>query len=63
MVKNPPSNAGGIRDAGSIPRSGRPPGGGNDNLLLYSCLKNSMDRGVRWARGFGVTKSQTQLSN
>ena len=29
MVKNPPANAGDIRDLGSIPRSGRSPGGGN----------------------------------
>ena len=36
MVKNPPANAG---DAGSIPRSGRPPGEGNDNPFQYSCLE------------------------
>ena len=45
-VKNQPANAGGIRDASSIPESGRFPGGGNVNLLQYSCLENSMDRGV-----------------
>ena len=28
VVKNPPANAGGIRDAGLIPGSGRSPGGG-----------------------------------
>ena len=28
MVKNPPANAGDIRDVGLIPRSGRYPGGG-----------------------------------
>ena len=28
VVKNPPANAGGIRDAGSVPGSGRSPGGG-----------------------------------
>ena len=43
MVKNPPMNAG---DAGSIPRSGRSPGGGNGNPLQYSCMKNSIDRGT-----------------
>ena len=37
VVKNPPTNAG---DVGWIPGSGRPPGGGNDNPLLCSCLKN-----------------------
>ena len=41
MVKNPPANAG---DAGSIPGSGRSPGGGNGNPFQYSCLKNPMDR-------------------
>ena len=40
-VKNPPANAG---DMGSIPGSGRSPGGGNGNPLQYSCLENSMDR-------------------
>ena len=43
MVKNPPANAG---DAISIPESGRTPGVGNGNPLQYSCLGNSMDRGV-----------------
>jgi len=40
IVKNPPANAGDIRDVGSIPGSGRSPGGGNDNPLQYSCLEN-----------------------
>ena len=34
-------------DLGSIPGSGRSPGGGNGNPLQYSCLENSMDRGYR----------------
>ena len=38
------------------------PGGGNGNLLQYSCLENSMDREAWWATAHGVTKSQTQLS-
>ena len=46
VVKNLPANAG---DMGSIPGSGRSPGEGNGNLLKYSCLKNPMDRGARWA--------------
>ena len=33
-------------DAGSIPGSGRSPGGGNGNPLQYYCLKNPMDRGA-----------------
>ena len=39
-------NAGDIRDTGSIPGLGRPPGGGNGNPLQYSCLENPMDRGA-----------------
>ena len=61
MVKNPPGNAGDIRDAGSIPGSGRYPGGGNRNPVHYSWLENPMDRGAWWATVHGVTKSWTQL--
>ena len=46
MVKNVLANAGDARDLGSIPGSGRSPTEGNGNLLQYSCLGNSMDRGV-----------------
>ena len=53
VVKNPPANAG---DMGSVPRSGRSPGGGNDYLLRYSYLGNPMDRGAWWAAVHGVTK-------
>ena len=63
VVKNPPANAGGTRDTGSIPGLGRSPEGGNGNPLWYSCLKNSMDRGTWQATVHGVTKSWTQLSN
>ena len=44
VVKNSPANAGDVRNVGSIPGSGRSPGGGNGNLHQYSCLENSMDR-------------------
>ena len=44
--KEPVCNAGDIRDAGSIPGLGRPPGGGNGDPLQYSCLENPMDRGA-----------------
>ena len=44
VVKNPPANAGDIKDAGLIPGSGRSPGGKHGNPLYYSCLKNPMDR-------------------
>ena len=50
-------------DPGSISRSGRSPGEGNDNPLQYSCLEISMDRGAWQAAVHVVTKSQTQLSD
>ena len=40
MVRNLPANAGDVRDTGSIPGSGRSPGGGNGNPLQNSCLEN-----------------------
>ena len=46
MVKNSPANAGDIRVVGSIPGSGRSPGGSHGNPLQYSCLENPMDRGA-----------------
>ena len=60
VVKNPPDNAGDARDADLIPGSGRSPGEGNGNLLQYSCLENSMDRGAWQAIVCGVSKSRTQ---
>ena len=45
VIKNALANAGDIRDMGSIPGSGRSPGGGNSNPVEYSCLENPMDRG------------------
>ena len=46
VVKNPPDNAGDIRDMGSTPGLGRSPGGGHGNPLQYSCLENPMKRGA-----------------
>ena len=63
VVKNPPANAGDTEDAGSIPGSGRSPGGGNGNPLQYSCMKNPMDRRAWWSTVYGMAKSQTWLSN
>ena len=40
VVKNPPPNAGNVKDPGLIPGWGRSPGGGNGKPLLYSCLEN-----------------------
>ena len=45
VVKNMPVNAGGTRDADSIPGSDRSRGGGHGNPLQYSCLENPLDRG------------------
>ena len=45
VVKNLLANAGDVKDVGLIPGLGRSPGGGPDNPLQYSCLKNPMDRG------------------
>ena len=61
MVKNPPANAGGLRDVGLIPGLGRSPEGGHGNPLQGSCLGNPMDRGAWWAIVHGVTKSWTRL--
>ena len=51
MIRNLPANAEDARDVGSIPGSGRSPGGGHDNPLQYSCLENPMDRGA-WRATF-----------
>ena len=58
-VKNPPANAGDIRDKDSIPGLGRPSGGGHGNPLQYSGLVNPMDRGIWWATVHRVIKNQT----
>ena len=52
MVKNPPANPGGSRDAGSISGSGRSPGGGRGNPLQYSCLENP--HGQRSLAGYSL---------
>ena len=53
VIKNSPANAGNARD-----RSGRSPGEGNGNPLLYSCWGNPADRGAWKAAVHGVSKSQ-----
>ena len=60
VVKNLLANAGDIRDVGSIPGSGRSPGGGHGNPFQYSCLENAIDRGALWATLHGVSKSWTR---
>ena len=58
MVKNPPANAGEVRDTGSIPGSGRYPGGGHGKPPQYACLENPMDREAWQATVYRVAKSQ-----
>ena len=60
-VKNLLVNAGGAGDTGSIPGSGRSPGGWHNNPLPYSCLENPMDRRTWQVTVHGVTKSWTRL--
>ena len=40
VAKNPPANAGDIREVGSIRGSRGAPGGGHGNARQYSCLEN-----------------------
>ena len=60
MVKNLLAHAGDVRDAGSIPESGRFPAGGHGNPLQYSFLENPMDRGAWQATVHSVAQSRTQ---
>ena len=53
MLKESVCNVG---DPGLIPGLGRSPGGGDGNLLQYSCLENTMDRGAWWAMVHTVAK-------
>ena len=65
VVQNLSSNAGDIRDTGSVPehrfRCGKSPGGGRGNPLLCSCLENPVDRGAWWAPVHRIAKSWTRL--
>ena len=62
VAKILPANVGDIRDAGSIPGSGRTPGGGHGNLVQYSRLEDPMDRGTWWVTVHGVAKNRTRLN-
>ena len=63
VTKNPPANARDVRDKSSIPGSGRSPGVGNDILLQYPCLENSMGRGAWWATVHGGHKESDTVRN
>ena len=56
VVKISPANAGDIRDTGSIPGSGRSPGGGYGYPLRYSYLENP--HGQRSLVGYSPWGSQ-----
>ena len=62
VVKNQPANAGDIKDVGSIPGSGRFPGGEHGNPLQYSCLKNPMDRGAWQIVVHKIERDMTEAS-
>ena len=62
VVKSPSANSRTQENVGTIPGSGRSPGGGNVNPLQYSCLENPMDRRAWQATVPEVTKSRTKLS-
>ena len=59
VVKNPPANAGDVRDKGLIPGLGRSPGAGHGNPLQYSCLENPMDEGLADYSPWGHKESDT----
>ena len=62
VVKNPPANAGDLRDTGSIPGLGRSFGRGHGNPLQYSYMENTpINRGAYQATVHMVTKSWVQL--
>ena len=61
VVKNLPASAGGARDMGLILGWESSLGGGHGNPLQYSCLENSVDRGVWWATIYRIVNSWTWL--
>ena len=62
VVKNPHANAGGLRDMGLVPGSGRSHGGRNSNSLQYSCQGNPMDKGAWWGHQESDTTEVTEHS-
>ena len=59
-VKNPPANAGDVRNEGEIPGSGRGPGGGHGNPAQCSGLENLVGRGTWQFTVPGVSRSWTR---
>ena len=61
VIKNLPANAEDLRDAGSIPGSGRSARGGHGNPLQYSSLENPTDRGAWQVMFHRIARSRTLL--
>ena len=61
-VKNPPANAGDLRDKGLMPGLGRCPRGGHGNPLHYSCLRIPWTEEPGGLQSMG-SQSRTRLSN
>ena len=59
VVKNSPANAGDLKDAGSVPGSGRSCGGEHGNPLLYSCLENPWTEEPGGLQSVGLQESDT----
>ena len=62
VVRNPPTNAGDLRDAGLIPGLGRSPGKGNGTQFQCSCPENPVNRGALKAMVHRVAKSWPQVN-
>ena len=62
VVKNLPANSGDTGNVGSMPGSGRSPGGGHGDPLQYYCLENSVDRRARQVMLHRITKSRHDWS-
>ena len=61
VIKNQPTNAGDVREVGSIPGWGRSPVGEQGNSLQYSCLENPMYRGAWQATVHGGPRAEHDL--
>ena len=58
VVKNPPANAGDVKDAGLSPLLGRSPGIGNGNPPQCSCREDLMNQGAWQATIHSIAKTQ-----
>ena len=62
MVKKASTNAGDIKDVGSIPGLGKFPGGAHGSPLQYSCLESPMDRGAWWGHKESLGHKQLDMT-